>query len=223
MRVSFLVDGFNVYHSALALNKQLAREAAKLGGGAAVASTKWLDLRAMLGSVLPHIDKSAQLHEVHYFSALAHYREAQSPGTVQRHTNYIDCLKDTGVIVHLGQFKEKDAGCKQCGARWKRPEEKETDVAIATTLLELVCGNQCDIAMIVGGDTDLAPAFHAAKRMAPNKPVGFVFPYDRSNSSLALLSRPLHVKLKQQRYTAHQFANPHICADGRQISKPATW
>jgi hypothetical protein len=219
LRVLFLVDGFNLYHSANELRKDLAA----VGATGPVPSTKWLDIRGMLGSCLSLISPTATLGEVHYFSALAHFREAKSPGTVNRHRDYIRCLEDTGVVVSLGRFKEKPASCRRCGDQWMRPEEKETDVAIATTLLELLCADRFEVAMMVSGDTDLAPALRAANRLKPAKKVGFIFPYRRRNAELSALSPGLNFKLKRDRYIAHQFSDPYITAAGVKIAKPVAW
>ena len=103
-RVSFLVDGFNVYHS--------AREASRDLTGA---STVWLDLRALLRSFLSSaIGRDAALAEIHYFSALATHMDPKQPGTTSRHKAYIDCLRATGIHVHLGRFKSKDVWCRSC-------------------------------------------------------------------------------------------------------------
>lgn len=223
MRVTFLVDGFNLYHSASALQTVLARDAAKAGNTAPIPSVKWLNLRSLLASYLPLISRDATLAEVHYFSAYAHFMEARKPGTVARHQNYVACLEDTGVVAWMGRFKEKPARCRACGSEWMRPEEKETDVAIATTLLELVCADRCDTAIIVSGDTDLAPALRAAKRIDGRKRIGFLFPYQRKNSELSALAPEMNFRLKKDRYLAHQLADPYVLANGTQIAKPAHW
>ena len=68
-RVTFLVDGFNVYHS--------AKDAqADLGG----ASTLWLDLSSLLRSYISIFGKDAVLTEIYYFSALAKHIDAVRPG-----------------------------------------------------------------------------------------------------------------------------------------------
>lgn len=102
-RTTFLVDGFNLYHS-------LRTASEELGG----ASTKWLDLHSLLSSYLPAIGGSAQLHQLFYFSALATHLESRQPGVTVRHRNYIDCLKADGVVPVLGRFKPKEVYCNHC-------------------------------------------------------------------------------------------------------------
>jgi hypothetical protein len=93
MRVCFLVDGFNVYHSLVDAWAALASGLPK--------STKWLDLRALLSNFLPEMSSDAEVAAIHYFSALAHHRVGRQPDTIQCHHAYMSCLKDTGVQVHL--------------------------------------------------------------------------------------------------------------------------
>ena len=85
MRVSFIVDGFNLYHSLLDAEKAVGT------------CVKWLDLRNLCASFLSAIGDGAQLAEVYYFSAFAYYRDKVDPGTTSRHRAFAACLHDSGV------------------------------------------------------------------------------------------------------------------------------
>jgi hypothetical protein len=126
-RTAFLIDGFNLYHSV-----KEASTALHLGG----AGTRWLNFHSLCASYLHLIGRGASLEGVYYFSALARHLEAAKPDVTLRHRNYIECLKDTGVTVELGRFKEKHVHCTHCKKDVLRHEEKETDVAICVKLLE---------------------------------------------------------------------------------------
>ncbi len=93
IRVSFLVDGFNLYHSVRNAQKDLGK------------STKWLDIRALctsyLSTIATSIGKWTELGDIFYFSALARHLEAKSPDVTKRHKAYLSCLKDTGIVVEL--------------------------------------------------------------------------------------------------------------------------
>ena len=95
-RVSFLIDGFNVYHSLKEASKHLG-----LGGY----GTRWLDLHSLCRSYLHLFGPKATLGGVYYFTAFAHH--VKRPNVVKRHKDYISCLKHTGVQVELSRFKEK--------------------------------------------------------------------------------------------------------------------
>jgi uncharacterized LabA/DUF88 family protein len=213
IRTTFLVDGFNLYHSAVQASR-------RLGGQ----GTKWLNIYSMCGSLLhmTGFGRSAQLGDVFYFSAYATHLLQTSPDTVRRHEDYIRCLESTGVKAALGRFKEKQIRCSSCGGQIIRHEEKETDVAIAVKLLELFIQDSCDLAIVVSGDTDLAPAVRAAQRLFTQKKVLFAFPFGRKNKELSTVA-PGSFKISAQVYTIHQFPDPVILTDGTVIPKPASW
>ena len=212
-RVTFLVDGFNLYHSL---------KSASIALGLNEAGTKWLDLSSLCRSYLHLFGKAATLCEIHYFSALAKHLEATKPDVTSRHLTYIGCLQDSGVSVELSRFKKKGFKCERCGANLKRHEEKETDVALGSKLLELFINGSCDRVVIVTGDTDVAPAVRTAKRLFPKKSVSFAFPYDRKNDELAqLVETSFH--MGKDSYMKHQFPDPYITKDGISHPKPTKW
>lgn len=210
-RVSYLVDGFNIYHSA----KDASRD---LKG----ASTLWLDLPSLLSFYLPSLGREAKLSKIYYFSALATHMDAKRPGTTLRHRNYMDCLTAKGVKVELGRFKYKTVWCNTCKTDHVHYEEKETDVAISIKVLELFHLDACDTIVLVTGDTDLAPCVRTAARLFPTKEVCFAFPYKRKNKELAQITSK-SFRIRKEQYIAHQFSDPYVLPSGRSISKPNDW
>ena len=137
------------------------------------------------------------------FSAVAHHRESRHPGTVARQVTYFKALEETGVQLQLGQFKAKSQVCPVCGGRFFGWEEKETDVAIGATLLELVCKDRRETAVLVTGDTDLVPAIRAARRLDPTKRIVALQPYRRVNRELSRCAdRSLTIRAAS--YARHQ-------------------
>jgi len=185
-------------------------------------ATKWLDIHSLCASFLPLLGKKARIENIYYFSALAHHLSAVDPGKVLRHETYIKCLESKGIIKVLGRFKGKTIRCGACGARLNRNEEKETDVAIATRLLEILITESSDTVLLVTGDTDLAPAVRTARTLFPSKKIGFLFPYRRKNRELANLAE-LSFQIKKKKYALHQFPDPFMMPDGKIIKKPAAW
>lgn len=216
-RTAFLIDGFNLYWSAVDAS-------ADLGGQ----STKWLDIHALCSSYLYAISKDASLQDVFYFSALAKHLEASDPGKVKRHRDFIECLEDSGVKVHLADFKRKpDNRCYRCGHTWPQHEEKETDVALAAKLLELVATDACDTVVLMTGDTDLAPAVRTAQSLCArdsfsNKDIRFALPYKRHNNILRQIA-PKSLRMGKERYAKYQFPDPYVLASGKKIPKPSSW
>jgi hypothetical protein len=210
--VRFVVDGFNLYHS--------IREARRRAG----VDCRWLDIRSLCESMLHTIGGGAEVAQIDYFSALAHHLESSRPGTVTRHERYIEALRATGVMPHLGIFKPKDIRyhSRPCEVLLRRHEEKETDVAIAATIVEAASQGDCEALMVVSGDTDLLPAFKTARRLRPGLRLFCLFPPYRANRAFRS-----HVdadfKISPKQLPEHLLPNPVLAADGRAIAKPAGW
>lgn len=210
-RVIFLIDGFNLYHSVVDASTDLSGK-----------STKWLNIDSLCQSYMGIIDKKATLNDIFYFSALAHHRQLIDPDTVPRHKKYLKCLRALGIVYQLSRFKPRETLCRNCHKTYTKHEEKETDVAIAAKLLEVLHLNKCDTIVLLTGDTDLAPAIKTAKTLFPKITIVCLFPYKRHNDELAKLSHT-HIKIKAETYTKHQLADPFELPDGTKISKPPSW
>lgn len=211
-RTIFLVDGLNLYHSLVE-----AHHDRNCG------STKWLDLKKLCCSYLPLAGqvggKRAELEHIYYFSASPTHL---GQGKIDRHALYMRCLRASGVGVELGRFKKKTVSCKSCNQVFFTHEEKETDVAIATKLFEVCHLDRCDTVILMTGDTDLAPAIVTCKRLFPNKPILFAFPYKRTNTELAKIA-PESFSIKLRTCVKCQFPDPVVLPDGTEIKKPDVW
>ena len=207
---TFLVDGFNVYHSVVDIDRD----------SKGLLKAKWLDLVSFCNSYLHLIGKGATLQSVYYFSALAFH--LNDPDVIIRHQAYIRCLRETGVKDELSRFKPDPIKCPHCKRQITRHEEKETDVAIAAKMFEILFNDECDTVVLVTGDTDLAPAVKTAKRLFPNRKIIFAFPYRRKNEELAQIA-PGSFKIHRDNYIRHQLPDPFPLSDGTKIPKPPSW
>ena len=210
-RTVFLVDGLNLYHSLEAASRDL--------GGA---STRWLDIRALLDSYLPAIGDGAVTTQIVYFSALPTHLESRKPGIAARHRLYLECLQADGIAPILGRFKPKFMLCTHCRRLSEHHEEKETDVAISVHLLEVLHRDEADTVAIVTGDTDIAPALRAARRLFPAKRIWLVLPYKRRNNELARLADG-HCYVRKERYVQHQWPPIKRLPSGRIVLRPRGW
>jgi len=208
IRTIFLIDGFNLYHSTV----DIARYCKGL-------NVKWLNILSLCKSYLYLIGKDAIIESTYYFSALAYH--LNDPDVISRHETYIKCLRETGVKDRLGRFKPKSIRCSH-GGEITRYEEKETDVAIASKMFEVLSKDECDSVVLVTGDTDLAPAVKTAKHLFPDKHIIFAFPYRRKNDELAQIA-PGSFKIRSGHYIQHQFPDPFPLSDGTIIPKPSSW
>ena len=209
MRVTFLIDGFNLYHSILTLKDNTGY------------SAKWLDLHRLCKSYLHLFGKNAVLADIFYFSAIPTYLAARDPEKIQRHHLYIKCLEHTGVKVVLGRFKNKDVYCSRCKSMILKHEEKETDVAIGVKPFELFIKDSCDIVVIVSGDTDLVPAIKTCSSVFSQKKIVFAFPYARKSSELLRLA-PGSFEISKKQYINNSLPNPVKIATG-DIPRPVGW
>jgi uncharacterized LabA/DUF88 family protein len=208
--VTFLIDGFNLYHSVLRLKRDTGF------------NTKWLDLASLCKSYFHLFGKGSTLESIFYFSAVPYYLSQHDPAKIQRDQTYLKCLESTGIKVIFGRFKEKDTYCPKCRSLFLKHEEKETDVSIGITHLELFFTQVCDIAVIVSGDTDLSPAVRKCQSLFPRKRIIFAFPYARKNKELFALT-PGSFSINAKQYIRYQFPNPVILKDGQEIYKPGSW
>ncbi len=117
-QVRAYIDGFNLYHGLRQDGRRYL----------------WLDLDALAVSLFK---PGQRLDSVQHFTA----RVRNDPPAKQRQADYLDALSaySPRVTVVEGRFQRKTQSCKQCRAEWTTYEEKETDVSIAVTLVELVC------------------------------------------------------------------------------------
>lgn len=160
-RVAAFVDGFNLYHAIHDLG---------------LPHLKWVDLRRLVEAFAPgpqHI-----ITRVTYCSAFATWR----PDAYRRHREYVKALDATGVVPLMGKFKEKERRCRKCSASWKDHEEKETEVNLALQLLDGAHRDLFDRAILVSGDSDLAPAIRMVRALYPGKEVRILMPPGRPYS-----------------------------------------
>lgn len=161
MRVSAFIDGFNLYHAVDATGMH---------------HLKWLDLRALCEKFAPRHDYD--LRTVYYFSAYATWRA----DAYARHRAFIRALTLRGVTPILGKFKEKDRHCHSCGSAWKDHEEKETDVNLALHIVRDAFEDTFDRALVISGDSDLAPALRMLRSRFPTKEIRVIAPVGRAFS-----------------------------------------
>jgi uncharacterized LabA/DUF88 family protein len=222
-RVTFLIDGFNLYHSTADLQRIRGLR------------VKWLNIYSFCSSFLHLLGRDAAIAEIYYFSAFAEH--LNDPSIIKRHKDYIECLKSTGIIPEMGRFKPKEVTCPlhnqlvkstptnmTCPLRGRfiKHEEKETDIAIAAKLFTIMFQNKCDTAILVTGDTDLTPAVKTCKRLFASKAMRFAFPYRRHNHELKTLL-PDSFKIHAGSYVRHLFPDPVELPNGTKVRKPVTW
>lgn len=210
-RVSFFVDGFNLYHSLCAAQRSALDQ-----------TFKWLDLEALFREHLDLVAQRSTLQDVWYFTAYAYHLARVNPGKISRHKAYIRALTARGTNVRESHFKQKQAWETKTGRHFLTHEEKETDVAIACLVLEGAARNEFDTAVLVTGDTDLRPVVETFQRLYRDKRLLFAFPFDRKNRELARIA-PDSFSLSTDSYSRHQLPTQVRLPSGKFVRKPEEW
>jgi uncharacterized LabA/DUF88 family protein len=200
-RVAAYVDGFNLHYG--------VRD--KCG-----CRHLWLDLQAL---ALALLRPGQCLESVSYFTA--RFRGGLDARIAQ--SMYLDALQSHCPQIRMieGRFQEKIRNCRQCGAAWVDHEEKQTDVSIATALIEDAVQDRYDSALLISADGDLCPAVAAVKRLRPKKMIIGCFPPGRHSTDLAAAAdRNLTIGLNKIRQSQLPDA---VQMHGVLLRRPAEW
>lgn len=207
MRANVYVDGFNLYYGCLQGTPY-----------------KWLDLDALCRRLLPR----DEINRIRYFTARVKARshDLQQP---QRQQVYLRALKTIPhLTVHFGHFLEQEKWRKRVNPppfakEWVRvtePEEKGSDVNLATLLLLDGMAKDCEAAVLITNDSDLKmPVEMAQTRL--DLVVGIINPHPPGKRSRAL--RPTFFK-QIRKSTLRDCQFPPTLRDSKgEIHKPPKW
>lgn len=144
MRVFAYVDGFNLYYGLR--EKGWERY-------------KWLDVQALVQSM---VRSPAALAKLTYVTAL----NTNPPDRYQRHKTYVDALsRGTDTTVCLGNIEARPRQCPGCGHKWKRPQEKQSDVLLALAMVTDAIYHRPDEVYLLSADSDLVPAVQQVQEL----------------------------------------------------------
>jgi len=162
-RVITYVDGFNLYFGLR--DGHLKR-------------FYWLNIKLLAQNLLK---KNQQLIVTKYFTA----RISAPKEKRQRQAIFIEALETlTDFNLYYGHYLDNSIQCRQCGRKWLDPEEKMTDVNIATEMLIDAFQNRFDTALLISADSDLVPPIREIRRIYPSKKIVCAFPPRRSSEHL---------------------------------------
>lgn len=198
-RVIVYIDGFNLYFGLREKYPYL----------------KWLNVMELSKKLL----KENQILEcVKYFTA----RINNDPTKEKRQNSYIEVLENEGVDIIFGRYQNNTIKCKRCGTKWSSPNEKMTDVNIATSMLFDASSDSFDIAILISGDSDLTPPLNIIKQKYPEKAVIVAFPPYRHNNTIANAAKASFT-LGRANLASSQFADEIKLKSGFTIIKPKEW
>lgn len=200
-RVITYIDGFNLYYG--------LRDAR-------LHSSRWLDLHGLSQEILK---ANQRLYLVRYFTT----RVRRDPQTARRQATYIDALLAQGnVKIDYGHFLSKRVTCRQCRQNWEQNEEKKTDVNIAVRLLEDAYDDLFDVALVISGDSDLAPPIESVRRRFLKKRVVVAFPPKRQSQELRRVADAA-IAISPRTIRNSRLADPVITSRGVALNAPKGW
>lgn len=121
-----------------------------------------------LVQTLASLEQDCELVEVFYYSSIKPPIEGEKDDEerYRRQQSFYEQLKYK-YQVFIKKTKMKEIKCRLCGKTFLEPKEKGIDVAIATDFLLYGLVGEYDVAIIVSGDSDLAPVI---KKLRDRKP-----------------------------------------------------
>lgn len=183
-RVGAYIDGFNFYRGMMAK-----------GWG----RYRWLDWVTLMGRFVQPGDA---LVSVKYFTSLV----THEPRKLPRQNQYLKALAvHGGLEVIVGEFEQRDAKCAKCGEYYKRPQEKRTDVNIATHMVADAHENAFDTEILLTADSDLLAAVDHVRARVAKRIVLLDPPKRHSNDLAARVDAHLHIP----RHMLHQSQLPN--------------
>lgn len=186
---------------------------------------RWLDLRALMSEVFP----GATIARIKYFTALI--KDFDGSGAPQRQDVYLRALATLeSTEIHYGKFridkrKRKLVQPLADGTRFVEvlnPEEKGSDVNLASHLVFDGALGLFDTAVVITNDSDFAePIRLVASEL--KKQVVLLCPSKTIAGALAKASPTAALSLRANSILKSQFADPLSDAAGRSVSKPLGW
>ena len=142
------------------------------------------------------IRKDKDLVAVKYFSAV--------PENVEKKKNqdaFFQMNRENPKFeLILGKYLKKDIKCYNCGYTIQTFEEKETDVRIATQIINDIYEKKCDISIVVSADSDMVPVIELAVKSGHEVSVFFP-PFHYSGKLMSLSSNtPVYLEHYESRF-----------------------
>jgi hypothetical protein len=219
-RTIVYIDGFNLYHG---LKKKGWKK------------YLWLDLQRFCQELLP---PHHELELVRYFTSRIK-AFADDPEKPVRQGYYLDAVATLKpkVLTEWGNYQafqshcrhcEGDVCCPHCREPHVKPNEKKTDVNIATFMLVDAFENRCDTQILVSGDGDYEKLLCEIRRVFPNKELIVAFPPKRKNNQLEGERRcTSSFVIDEEAFSRSQFDNIITFRNKKgeliTLTKPETW
>ena len=206
-KVIVYIDGFNFYYGLKNISSRDSRWK----------KFYWLDIVTFFDKML---NDRQELVEVNYFSA----RPLDSSASKRQDLFFSANKLNPKFRLTLGKYLKKNILCKSCNNIIHSYEEKETDVRIATQIINDVYKNRCDITIIVSADSDIIPAVELIREINPAHKIFVYFPPLRHSVSLSNCCDGIR-KLSDYKARFNQSMLPDCVTllNGTVINRPDNW
>jgi uncharacterized LabA/DUF88 family protein len=199
-RVIVYIDGFNLYFGLKTRGWQ---------------RFLWLDIFKMANSLLK---PDQTLVGVKYFTS----RIRLPHDKASRQNAFLEALETLpGLGIFYGNYQINKRSCKNCGSISHIPNEKMTDVNIATEMLTDAFSDKCDTALLISADGDLRTPVQRIAEIA-GKRVIVIYPPGRRCFALEEVATA-HMSLGRHHLINSQFPRQVKKADGYMLHRPLEW
>jgi len=236
-RAIVYIDGFNLYFGLKASVMPDALSGTELGMTRRELKKRypltkrsyWLDIQKLATTII----RDADLETVKYFTARItgnHNKQLRQNAFLNAIQVYCPKLK-----IFEGRYLLRRVLCSKCRKYNDlfvcpscqhanvHPEEKKSDVNIATQMLLDAYENRCDIAYLVSGDSDFVPPIKAIRSMNSPKVVAVAFPPKQGRSKelqeSATFSFPIPTNMIKKSWLPDRIPKP----DRTFITIPQEW
>lgn len=175
----------------------------------------WLDIVQFFESLM----KQGQvLENVYYFTA-----SQKSKSKKERQDLLFQANKQNPKFkLVYGKFLFKKM--KLDGKIHRIPEEKQTDVNIATYMIGSVVKKQCDISILVSGDSDLMPPIKLIRELEPEHKIFVHFPPNRFSNDLKKHSDAIiNLERYERSFKKNILPSKITISSGYTIQRPDSW
>lgn len=200
-RIITYIDGFNLYFGLKSKKWE---------------KYYWLNLIKLSQNLLKD---DQELIMTKYFTA----RISSPPDKAKRQSIYIDALMSLSDLdIFYGKFQSNFLTCKRCGAIIETPNEKMTDVNIATELLSDAYNDKFDTAILISADSDLSAPISKVLELFKNKRIICAFPPDRFSKELSKRASGFFL-IGRKNLAASIFPDEVVSKTGFILVKPVSW
>jgi uncharacterized LabA/DUF88 family protein len=212
-KVVCYIDGYNLYHG--------MRDKARIVDDRGKCVNRhwfkymWLDLVKFSASLLR---PDQELMMTKYFTS----RISGKIGSVERQSAWLDAIS---ILPNLktfeGKFQPDPKDCLKCQTKSFHPQEKKTDVNIATQMIFDAYKNHYDTALLISGDSDQVPTIEMIREEF-KKDVIVGFPPERLSADLQMVATT-NFRIGEQKFREAIMDPTITLPNGIIIKCPGKW